>query len=219
MNTAKSYKSAAAQIKATNFSASITAFEEAKRQRAEIQSAIVRGEESIAAAIRELSEVRAGVKIDANEAADAMMAGGTVILKTKSETALQADIDGLRTGVTRLRERADEARSAEACLNSAAVNELARCFDGLPEALGEEARKGVAALSVLFASATALASASRNGIDLADKLKRIMEVCYSSGLINSGPFKVDGDMANLLRSASEPINKLGLSWSDSANVR
>jgi len=218
--TNSNFKSGAAKLAALDLTEHLSKMAEAKRQRGEIQSAINRGMESIGRLGKEMDDVRAGRTIDADAAADAMISGEGIALETRSAEQIQSEMDAMRAGLTRLRQREEEAGRAEAPAKSAAINALAACVAEIPPVLLTEAQGAVASLASVFAAATALSEATCNGQarDVAGKIGRVLAECRSLGLIGHAPVTVPNPMLDLLEVGRAPIHQLGRSWPDSVSV-
>lgn len=209
--SANLYKAAARQIAAIDPAPYVAAIAERTAERRTIQEAIESGRHEMGLLARKITDAKYAPRIDADQAADALLSGGAIEIEVDAIEKLQLQQKGLDAGLRRLRDREDEAADAESQAKLAAIGVLSRCVTDLPSVLIQEAAEALERVAGIYAALNALASATGN-IDArseANKLEKVVMASIDERLVPNGSIPVPGEMREMFLSVEETIAALG----------
>ncbi|MFC4594286.1 hypothetical protein [Sphingobium tyrosinilyticum] len=187
---------------------------EAEAERAKIDAGVQHGMHELNVMSRRIADLKYGPRVDADQAADALMSKGEVQIEVDTLEKLETERAGLNAGMKRLREREADAARTESEAKNAAHQELAGCVAELAPILLREAQQALEQLATVYAGAVALAegAGSTAARGVAERISRTLAEANEGGLLENGRIPVPSEMLTVLEAGRGPIEQLGRRW-------
>ena len=216
----KIYSAAGDRLSHLDMTDHLARIDEAAAERGKIDAAIERGMADIGALGMRINDAKFGPKVDADQAADALLSGGDVIIEVDTIERLELERAGLNAGMTRLRERGNEAGQEESTAKNLALGAVTDCVADLAPVLMQEAEAAAEQLATVFAAAVALAdgAASPAARGVADTLREAVAKCRTTGLIRRQQVPVPDATLAVLEAGRHPIEQLKRRWPTTVSV-
>ena len=193
---------------------------EAEAERVKIDAGVQHGLHELNVMSGRITDLKYGPRVDPDQAADALMSKGEVLIEVDTLAKLEVERAGLQAGLKRLRERETEAARAESEAKNTAHQGLAGCVAELAPILLFEAQQAVEQLAAAYAAAVALSEGvgSTAARAVAELISRTLAEANEGGLLKNGRIPVPSETLTVLEAGRAPIEQLGRRWPLNVNA-
>jgi len=201
------YATAAAQLAAVDLSTYQARLQELLDDDVHLEATIVATDQLLREKALEITKARVAGS-DGSAAADALLAGDSVITAAPTLQALEAEKDVMNSGLAELRRRRNASVGAKAAVREDQRKELAQAVEPVATALLVRAGELSSELAAVFAEATALSVATGNAAAarLARQLSDPLALLATEGaVLRRGQLIVHGETASMLEAARPAI--------------